>query len=299
MKNIVIINCPVNLGLIEPSPGMIPGVAKLPDWLQKHGLEKALNPVAVHRINAPVYSMQIDPESGVRNADAIISFAKEQAQLIYRLLENNTLPIVVGGDCSILIGNALALKARGNYALLFLDGHTDFSWPGLSQTNAAAGMDLAIVTGNGHEKLVNIDGLGPYIKEECAWSFGNRDYNKAYTDEIEKSPIHYFDLNRLRREGIANCVNQFLRFIQDDAIDGFWIHIDVDVLNDDLMPAVDSRQDGGLNFDEFKKVLVPLLAHQKISGLEITILDPDLDRDGGYAKSLIKSLAEIFELARS
>jgi arginase len=74
-------------------------------------------------------------------------------------------------------------------------------------------------------------------------------------------------------------------------LDGYWIHIDVDVLDDRLMPAVDSRQDGGLNYDEFKQILRNLVHHQKAAGLEITILDPDLDEDGKYGRAFVENLA--------
>jgi len=38
--------------------------------------------------------------------------------------------------------------------------------------------------------------------------------------------------------------------VSENNLDGFWLHLDVDVLNDDIMPAVDSREKGGLFYDE-------------------------------------------------
>src|SRR5690606_41417647 len=69
------------------------------------------------------------------NADAIVQYAKEQAILLRKAFAEERFPLVLGGDCSIMIGNALALKQEGNYALFYLDGHTDFMEPEFSQTD--------------------------------------------------------------------------------------------------------------------------------------------------------------------
>jgi arginase len=114
-------------------------------------------------------------------------------------------------------------------------------WPELSGTKGAAGMDLAIVTGNGHPKLANISGLGPYFKEEHVWCAGNREFDELYVKTITDSNIHYYDLLHLRETEIKNCCHGFLNMINKNRLDGFWIHLDVDVLDDELMPAVDSR----------------------------------------------------------
>lgn len=285
MRNhICILEFPSNLGLKEPFPGQEPGVRKLPDFLRKHHFHSSLNASSILKLAPPLYSMELDEISGVRNADQIIKYAKEQSLILERVLSENKFPIVIGGDCSILIGNSLSLKQTGEFALFFLDGHTDFMWPSLSQTGGAAGMDLAIVTGYGHKKLTDIDGQKPYFKEQNVWCVGNRDYEEWYVKAIEDSGINYIDLNSLRQNGIEKCVADFLQMVKDKNLEGFWIHIDVDVLNDNIMPAVDSRQPDGLEYTEFNEILHLLLSDTKAKGLEITILDPDLDPLGIYSK---------------
>jgi arginase len=296
MKKIVVIEFPSNLGLIEPSKGIEPGVKKLPSWLRKHGFYELVNPQKIFSLEPPSYTMNVDEESGVRNADSIARYANQQANLLNQVLEENMFPVVIGGDCSILIGNSIALRRAGNYGLFFLDGHTDFGWPELSKTAGAAGMDLAIVTGQGHPKLTNIFGLSPYFLEQNVWCVGNRDFDEVYVKVITNSAINYFDLSRLRQWGISRCCNDFLGLVARKKLDGFWIHFDVDVLDDELMPAVDSRETGGLSFEEMKEILGILLDHEKAAGIEITILDPDLDPGGVYTKRFVHEMGEIFAL---
>ena len=285
--SIEIVEFPSNLGLIEPAPGKEPGVKKLPDWLKHLGFYRIIAPVQVQSLQPPPYSMQVDGESGVRNADPIADFAVKQAAVLKQVIERKNFALVIGGDCSILIGDMIALKQCGNYALFYLDGHTDFMWPELSQTHGAAGMDLAIVSGNGHQKLTNILQLEPYVNEENIWAVGNREYDKTYVETILQSKINYYSLAKLKAEGIDSCIQHFLQHIKKTNRDGFWIHLDVDVLDDGIMPAVDSRQPDGLNYSETTGILMKLIENKCCAGLEITILDPDLDPDGKYSHEFV------------
>jgi arginase len=294
MKEICIVEFPSNLGLKEPQPGKEPGVKKLPDWLWKHNLHKFIPHKDIIRIDPPKYSNSKDNETQILNANSLVEYAREQAYLINNLLTQNKFPFILGGDCSILLGSAIALKQKGNYGLFYLDGHTDFMDVSLSETGGVGGMAASIVTGNGHKKLTNILNLSPYIKEENLWCVGNREYDDEYENEIQKSSATYLSLEILRKQGIENCINSFLSEIKDKNLDGFWLHIDVDVLNDSIMPCVDSRTPGGLTYDEFNELTSYLFQSEKLSGLEITILDPNLDPTGQYTKEFVANISATF-----
>lgn len=296
MREICIVEFTSNLGLKEPKPSKEPGVNRLPDWLWKNNLHKALHVDNVMRLDAPKYSSVKDPETNVLNADSLVTYAREQAYLINNLISANKFPFVLGGDCSILLGPAIALKQKGNYGLFYLDGHTDFMDISLSETGGVGGMAASIVTGNGHPKLTNILNLSPYIKEENLWCVGNREYDEEYENEIRKSDATYLSLEELRKKGIKNSVQTFLSEVENNKLDGFWLHIDVDVLNDDVMPCVDSRTPDGLTYEEFNELTSYLFQSEKLSGLEITILDPDLDETGQYTKEFVKNLSSTFNL---
>lgn len=293
MKPLIIIESPSNLGLKEPLEGKEPGVKKLPEHLKKHGLHEKINPAQVIHLAAPVYGSQLDINSGVLNTYKLVEYAKVQAHELKRVLSTKAFPIVIGGDCSILIGNALALKELGNYGLLYLDGHTDFVLPSMSKTGGVAGMDLAIVTGHGHHQLTNIYQLEPYFEEENVWCIGNRYWDPEYVGLIQSSQIEYVPLSHLREMGIDTLLSLFFMHIEAKKWDGFWIHLDVDVLDHKVMPAVDSPQPGGLSYDELCELLIPLMSHPKVTGIQLTILDPTLDPYGIYAQRLIDNLVKI------
>lgn len=291
-KPITLFEFPFNLGLKEPSPGREPGVRKLPEHLKRFGFHDKINTIEVVRLEPPPYSRTPDKKSGITNIKKIAAYALEQSRLLKPLIGNSFL-IVLGGDCSILIGNALALKQVGRFGLFYLDGHTDYMGSHLSETGGAAGMDLAIASGYGPAALTNLQSQQPYFKEEHIWCVGNREYDQEYVDEIMQSEIHYVDLASLRQSGIQSCITEFLQMVQKEKLDGFWIHLDVDVLNDEIMPAVDSPSPDGLWYSELNELLQPLLNSEKATGLQITILDPDLDPTGEYAKEFVDIICEV------
>ena len=294
MKEVCIVEFPSNLGLKEPQPGKEPGVKNLPNWFWKHNLHKAINHKDVLRLDPPRYTNIRETETNILNANALVDYAREQAYLINNLLSQNKLPFIVGGDCSILLGSAIALKQKGNYGLFYLDGHTDFMDVSLSETGGVGGMAASIVTGNGHKKLTDILNLSPYIKEENLWCVGNREYDDEYENEIRNSAATYLSLRELRKQGISIAVESFLLEVKNKNLDGFWLHIDVDVLNDAIMPCVDSRTPDGLTYQEFNELTSYLFQNEKLSGLEITILDPDLDPTGQYTRDFVKNITITF-----
>jgi len=77
------------------------------------------------------------------------------------------------------------------------------------------------------------------------------------------------------------------------------VHLDVDVLDDDLMPAVDYWHPGGLTWEEAAKILSGLLKASGARGLEITIFNPRLDPDGSCARHLCDLITNVIPASRT
>jgi len=206
---------------------------------------------------------------------------------------------VLGGDCSILLGNLLALRRRGRYGLLFLDGHADFYQPEAEPNGEAASMDLALATGRGPELLTNIEGRSPLVRDEDVVVLGRRDAAQAEehgSQRIEDTPIEMMDLADVRAIGARAAAGRAIERLSSPALQGFWIHLDADVLDDAVMPAVDYRMADGLSWDELATILracadsVGEGGVGRAVGIDITVFNPSLDRDGSIAKHLVATL---------
>jgi arginase len=74
------------------------------------------------------------------------------------------------------------------------------------------------------------------------------------------------------------------------SLDGFFIHVDVDVLDDAFMPCVDSPQPGGVAPAELRDLLDELLASPLATAAEVTIFDPTKDATGDVTRALAELL---------
>ena len=201
---------------------------------------------------------------------------------------------MLGGDCSIVLGSMLALRRRGRHGLLFIDGHADFYQPEAEPNGEAASMDLALATGRGPDIVVNLEGRGPLVFDEDVVQFARRDAEEAAeagSQRIEDTRITVIDLAEVRRRGVERAARDALGHLERPEIDGFWIHVDCDALDDAVMPAVDYRLPGGLSWGELEAIIGIAIDSEHAVGLEITIFNPTLDPDGSIAHALVTCLA--------
>ena len=285
-----IIDAPSILGL-RPT-----GAEYLPEALKAAGLLKELNAEYAGRVQPSLsYSPERDKRTLLLNANPIRSFSLQLAARVRDILNNNRFPVVLGGDCSILIGTLLSLRRSGRYGLFFIDGHADFYQPQASATGEVADMDLAIVSGRGPDILTNIDNLKPLVRDEDVVVFGYRDAEQSASygsQDVKETNMHIFDLSQVKELKISAAASLAMSRLLRKELAGFWIHLDADVLDDRIMPAVDYRLDGGLGFSELCKLLSILIASTHAVGMTITIFNPLLDPDGSIAKNFVSSIAD-------
>ena len=209
------------------------------------------------------------------------------------VLDAGEFPVVLGGDCSIVLGCLLALRRRDRHGLLFLDGHADFYQPEAEPNGEVASMELALATGRGPAILSDLDGRGPLVRDTDVVVFGRRDGSEAEANgsrRLEDTDIRMIDLAEVRAHGCTDRARLSARHLSRPELSGFWMHLDADVVDDDLMPAVDYRIPGGLSWDELAETLNTHLASDRSRGLSVTIFNPDLDPDGTIARSFVDAL---------
>jgi arginase len=270
--------------------------------LRKTGLVERLGARDAGRVEAPLYEPGPNAETGFRNGPAIAKFSEALAARLAPILERKEFAIVLGGDCGILLGPALALKGRGRYGLAYVDAHDDFSYAREYEKYrgrfAAGGLALGLVTGHGPDALVDIHDRKPYIRNEDAVQIGlsrePADAEFAATETFDKSGIKIVSIGDIERRGARTTAAEARKTLDVAPTEGFWIHVDADVLDAKIMPAVDSPNPRGLSFVQLEEILATLLASPKAVGLEITIFDPDLDPDGKLAAQLAKTIVQAF-----
>lgn len=287
-RRYAIIEAPSNLGL-RPT-----GVELLPGALLRQGLAERLQARHAARLEVPRYRDTRDPDTLTLNAHAIADWSPKLADAVADVLDRGEFPVVLGGDCSILLGATLALKRRGRYGLMFIDGHADFYQPEAEPFGEAASMDLAFATGHGPALLSDIEGIGPLVREEDAVAFGFRDAKDQaeYGSQPLPESLLAYDLARIRERGVEAAATEAVKHLTRQELQGFFIHIDADCLDDDVMPAVEYRLPGGLSIQELWRTLEIALGSDKAMGIEVTVYNPNLDQDDEAGRKLADVLAD-------
>lgn len=279
---IALVSAPSNLGLGPPEPGAAPGTQKAPEALREAGLFRRFLEAGARDAGVVLPARYVDddrtrPIGQVRNEQAVIDHARRLAERLDAVLDAGDSPLVVGGDCSILLGAGLALSRRGSSGLVHVDGHTDFRHPGNSDECASvAGEDLAAAIGLHWQAVADIDGAGPYFAASAAAHVGQRE-NDEHADEVRRT----LGLVVSAAETLADDPAHLTARVHAVAGVGYWLQVDVDVLDPSIMPAVDSPDPGGLDTETLVSLLDELAP--AAIGASVTVFDPDLDPHGRHA----------------
>lgn len=284
-RRVAILGAPSNLGL-KPSDdsGEARGVDRTPRVLRELGLADRLQARDLGDVIAPPYRDFVRPPGGTRNEAEIVAYSHALADAIRTNARDGELLLILGGDCSILLGTLLGCGPCG---LVFLDGHCDFATPAISSTGGAAGMDLAFAVGRGGNRLARLG--EPLIAEEHVAVLGRKDLaDEPYygADSMRHSAVLDLPWETIARRGVAAVASEALARVGNVGR-GFVVHVDADILDPAVMPAVDSPEPGGMSLEILGELLAILTRHPRALALQLTVYDPRLDPDRECARRLV------------
>jgi arginase len=292
MRTIAVLDAPTNLGLRPPTPTSVPGCAKAPGALRDHGLVARLQARDAGCLTPPRYDPgDWRPGDGVAQAPQIAAYALRLADRVGAIVDRGEFPLILGGDCSVLLGSMIAMhrlggEVGGRIGLVFVDGHSDFRHPGNAPyVGAAAGEDLALVTGRGQIELAGIEARRPYVRDSDVVVLGIREHDE-YRLDLAAGGFAVRPVTALRSAGAAKSAHWARE--QLSGCVGYWVHVDVDVLDPAVMPAVDAPDPGGIAFPELELLIGGLVSSPECLGMELTVFDPDHDPDGSYAREIVE-----------
>jgi len=213
------------LGIPFNGDGTTPDQENPPDSLRQAGLLKCLQfgmntVIDLGDIEIPEFDDKRDTGTQILNLSAWLKTSERVAQTISKI-DQNAFTLVLGGDCSILLGifGGFALQDRRS-GLIMLDGHTDYREPATSETGEPADLELAVLTGLGPQQITEFFGKNPLVEEDVI-VYGYRE-----PDEIENSKISRFDRTKMVELGIKDAVIKGFAGLKKNI--PVWLHLDVD-----------------------------------------------------------------------
>jgi len=273
------------------------GVQRAPGALLAAGLADGLAARHAGRVEAAGYSPARDRVTQVMNPQPLNQYSRHLADAVGAVLDEGEFPVVLGGDCSILLGTMLALRRRGRYGLLYVDGDADFYQPEASPLGgAASASDLAFATGRGPDVVADIEGRRPLVRDEDVCVFACRDSADRERAGCQPLPdaMLVIDRDQVRHLGPSEAARRAAGYLMRDGgpTDGFWIHLDADVFDQSIMRSVDDPRPDGLTWDDAVQALRAAIGSGKAAGLQVAIYNPDIDSDGSNGRGLAATIRE-------
>jgi arginase len=309
MREVAVVGAPSSIGLRpHDETGAPQEVNRAPATLRDLGVVERLDATDLGDVQPPPYVDFERPPGKARNEAGVASYSRSLADRVAAGLEDDRFLVVIGGDCSIVLGCLLGAGRAGRstgsdpsrVGLAYVDGHADFASPAESMTGSVASMGLALAVGRGDTSLARVGGPVALVRGGDVALIGRRDEGQWYGHEaLAVSGILDLpwaaimpDGAAIRPAALAETASTVLDRVAASDVSGFWIHVDADVLNPEVMPAVGSPEPGGPDIHELAALLAPLVHHPKALGIALALYDPSLDPDRSSAARLVELLAK-------
>jgi arginase len=261
----------------------------------------------LNNFSLPVNHISISPENELvalqsdfaKNANLIVDLQEKAiAEIKACLTRPQNFNLLISGDHSnghlgiSAVKEAYPTKKIG---VIWIDAHADLHNPGTTPSGNMHGMPLAMALGiqitenqknepNQQEqelwkRLIHIgeNAICPKIKPEHLVFIELRDYEKEEADLISQNHIKIFTPDLRKELGISVIAKQALAHLSD--CDLIYVSFDVDSMDPSVSKGTGTPVEGGLSENEAIELLKLLKKEPKLIALEITEVNPDLDRD--------------------
>jgi arginase len=279
-EKIRIIGVPMDLGASRR------GVDMGPSALRVAGLQTRLKQLG-HSVedigNVPVPQPE-EQHYGEKNAKYLVEISevcKDVAEMVRKALDEDLVPVVLGGDHSIAVGTTAGTAAHfgkksKRIGMIWLDAHGDMNTPETSPSGNVHGMPLAAIMGYGPPELVNIAGVKPMVEPRNVALVGIRELDSKERRLVKESGVHVFTMRDVDERGMREVMAEALRFATDDTA-GAAVSLDMDFVDPSDAPGVGTPVRGGVTYREAHLAFEMIADSRRMVSLELVEINPVID----------------------
>jgi arginase len=192
-------------------------------------------------------------------------------------------PLLIGADCSTVVGATQALtRVSREIHVLYVDGDLDDAAPDPNRCQSAAAVAVWLLT---HASPF---WAGPPLRPSQVTAIG---WNAP--PRPEQDGVRSLSLEEVRRSGPAEAARRALDAIPPST--AVLLHVDIDVFQQQAMPAAYFPHAGGMNLAEGTELLAVLLGDPRIRVIELTEYASLRDLDQRCVNTLVDVLAEALD----
>lgn len=286
----VIVGVPIDsVGAAGPGDALI-GCELMPSVLRSAGLAATIGLPDEGEMDVRIVGRQVDPVTGMFGWPSVARVTTAIRARVAAVLRDSKIPLLVGGCCAMVPGAvAGARDVLGPLGLAYVDGHLDLYDAKTSPTREAADMPIAVIADVGPAPWCEHVGaplvaparvalLGSADRREAASLHSRMPEDVGIPAELPPAAV--------RAIGPAAAGRRAL----DRVGERYWVHLDVDVLDQREFPATDYPNSSGLSLNELERLLRPLVHGPGLSGFSVGCYNPQLDPGGGCARDLVTLL---------
>jgi arginase len=268
------------LGVPIDSVGRSGGTEMAPKALRALGLVEALGGSDAGDLDVSIRGDDRDPATGIVASHDVLAASEAIRAAVVGLLSDDTKPFLMGGCCSELVGAlAGARDVLGRVGLAYLDGHLDLYDGETSPTGEAADMPVSVALGFGPASWGAAVG-GASVRPDDAAILGYRDLEESKTYGMRQPDgivgLTHRSNEAVRARGAALTGAEVAGALARSA-GSFWLHLDVDVLDEAVFPATDYLMPDGLTWEELAELMGPLASHPALIGASLGCYNPEKD----------------------
>jgi len=295
-RRLVITGVPID-SVSAPEPGSEPfGTELAPVALRAAGLADAVGAADAGDLPIRLSGRVRDPQTGVVGWPSVQAITQAVRIQATEIAADGRVPFLVGGCCTLVPGALAGTRdALGQVGLAYVDGHLDTYDGQTSPTGEAADMPVSVIAGNGPQGWSAEVGA-PLVDPDQLALLGPRDRAEAQTlgSVLPEDCGLYQELGpaQLRARGLGAAGQDAVERLSH-AAGRYWLHLDVDVLSEEVFPATDYLMPGGLNLAELRQLLEPLARAPGLAGLSLGCYNPGKDTDGSGARAIVDLFARL------
>ncbi len=270
------------------SAGLTSGVARMPGALEAAGVRARTatsGPTSSDWVEVHGLTPERGP-SGLVADTALVAMVTDVSASLRRAWGVPAVPVVVAGDCPVLLSPLVAMHDQGGAGLVFVDGHEDAWPPAASTTGEAADSEIALALGL-YPGPPALQRLLPCLDAAHLLMLGPRDRDELETAGVTSvsDRVRMLTDADLSHVDVDALVPTAVRETAATAPAGWWFHVDLDVLQTTALAAVDYPQPGGITWERLEGLTRAVLSVAGCRGASVVIYNPDLD--GGAAAARV------------
>jgi len=220
-------------------------------------------------------------EKKAKYLDEIADACKDLAEIVKKTLDEDAMPLVLGGDHSIAVGTLAGTAAHYNktskrVGVIWLDAHGDMNTPDSSPSGNVHGMPLASIMGHGPTELTKLAGITPMVEPRSVALVGIRDLDSKERRLMKDTGVHVFTMRDIDERGMREVMVEALRFATDDTA-GVAVSLDMDFVDPTDAPGVGTPVRGGVTYREAHLALEMIADSKSMVSFELVEINPVID----------------------